>query len=168
MAFRMPHRLTPSVQEKSDGGRSHMSPPANTPGVVAQHVGRAERLVRVLGQGVDVVEVGDVGDEAARAVEAVRPSRPAPWPSMSAATTRICSAAKRRTSARPMPLPAPVTTATLPWSCSIGASWQRIPAMSERIEKLVAELTLDEKAALAGGRRPLARPGCRPPRRPGR
>jgi len=32
----------------------------------------------------------------------------------------------------------------------MAAWWQRIPVMSERIEKLVAELTLDEKAALAG------------------
>ncbi len=34
MACRMPQRLTPSVHSKSDGGRSHMKPPANTPALL--------------------------------------------------------------------------------------------------------------------------------------
>ena len=31
---RMPQRLTPSVHAKSEGGRSHMRPPANTPALL--------------------------------------------------------------------------------------------------------------------------------------
>src|SRR3954468_14510280 len=61
------------------------------------------------------------------------------------------SATKRCASAQPIPLAAPVTTATLPSSCSIAASWQRIRAMSERISKLVAELTLEERAGPVAG-----------------
>lgn len=34
MPFRIPHRLTPSVHSKSACGRSHMSPPANTPALL--------------------------------------------------------------------------------------------------------------------------------------
>src|SRR5262249_53019768 len=34
IAFRMPQRLTPSVHSKSDCGRSHMKPPANTPALL--------------------------------------------------------------------------------------------------------------------------------------
>ena len=53
----MPQRLTPSVHSKSDGGRSHIRPPANTPALLQSTSVGAEGLVRVLGQGVDVVEV---------------------------------------------------------------------------------------------------------------
>ncbi|HYL51998.1 MAG TPA: hypothetical protein VEZ15_08515 [Acidimicrobiia bacterium] len=34
MPLRMPQRLTPSVHVKSDAGRSHMRPPANTPALL--------------------------------------------------------------------------------------------------------------------------------------
>ena len=46
----MPQRLTPSVHSKSLAGRSQIRPPANTPGVVAEHVHVAERRVRVVGE----------------------------------------------------------------------------------------------------------------------
>ena len=53
----MPQRLTPSVHSKSDGGALPHQAAREHAGVVAQHVDGAERLVRVLGQRVDVVEV---------------------------------------------------------------------------------------------------------------
>ncbi len=55
-----------------------------------------------------------------------------------------------------MPLPAPVTTATLSVSCSIGAWWQTTHAGCEdaamaRVDDLLSALTLDEKAAVVAG-----------------
>src|SRR5262249_11977100 len=149
-ALRMPQRLTPSVHSKSDGGRSHMNPPVNTPALL--HSSSVEPNVSY----VCSASASTSSKRETSATNALVPSRPSTVsasaiPSTSAATTRMPSAASRRTSARPIPLPAPVTTATLSRSCSIAASWQRMHGMSERVDKLVADLTLDEKAALAAG-----------------
>src|SRR3954468_19550174 len=135
--LRMPQRLTPSVHAKSAAGLSHMRPPANTPALL-------HRTSTPLCSAK--TRSASVATESASLTSVM-------WsvPSMSAPMTCMPSAVNRSTSARPMPLAAPVTTATLPRSCSIGASWQRMASMSERIEKLLVELTLDEKAALVAG-----------------
>ena len=136
-----------------------MRPPANTPALLQSTSTAPNVSYAWSASAATSSNSADVGDERARPPSSVGDGlgerlaldvgRDDPHPSADeTAATR----------ARPIPLPAPVTTATLPWSCSIAASWQRICAerrerrtMSERIEKLVGELTLDEKAALVAG-----------------
>jgi hypothetical protein len=91
--------------------------PVHDPGHVGQQVDPAVAPDRVVDQPVDLVLAGDVGRDHGGVVPA---SRIAPSVSSSPAwltshpTTAVPSAASRTATARPIPDPAPVTTATRP------------------------------------------------------
>ena len=98
-------------------------------GVAEDHVGLAEPGVGGVGQGVDAGLVGHVGHHAqhlgdgARARRLARSSAPC---SMSASTSRLPAAARRRAVSSPMPLAPPVMTETLPLM-SMAAACQTRP-----------------------------------------
>ena len=89
-------------------------------GVVAQDVQPTEARDGEIDQRLHLVGIGDVGAlESAPCRRASRPPRSPPSASMSATTTEAPWAAKSSAVARPMPLAAPVTMATLPVSRSV-------------------------------------------------
>ena len=112
-----PHTFTPSSQAKSSSPRVHMWPPWKTPALLHSTCtapnSPKHRLARCRTAEASDTSVIWVSTLASPASAAVRASPP--W-STSASIKAIPSAANRRASARPMPLAAPVTTATLPES----------------------------------------------------
>ena len=129
-------------------------------GVVAQHVGRAVVVERLLGEGLHaLLERGVDRPPAAR-----RHPHSVSWASTlrrrtsstSASTTFIPSPTNRVAIALPMPLPAPVTTATLPSRCSmarhhtsVGRARQH-PGAGARSSLLADGVSLPVDAAAAG------------------
>src|SRR5438128_1668651 len=117
-----PQRLTPSTHSQSPNSRCQVIPPWNTPALLhsrwtepKRSYARAARASTCSGRDTSV----GATTTSAPAVSTSAAASSSALTSTSAMTTRMPSPAARRASARPIPLPAPVTTATRPSNCSM-------------------------------------------------
>ena len=98
-------------------------PAAEHPGVVAQQVHRPEAVERPVGEPLDLVGERHVGRRPPRAsappAHSSSTTASSAGSSTSAATSRMPWDAARSSSALPIPLAAPVTTATIPFVISM-------------------------------------------------
>ena len=115
-------RLTPRTQDQSASGISHASPPAPTPALLHTRC-TAPKASTALRASASTASHLDTSVGTATASAPPRAMASLAWASgsscTSARTSFIPSRAKRSAIARPMPLAAPVTTATFPFSSRI-------------------------------------------------